>query len=88
LNELPERTPHTDPQLTCINPSEGPKAIAMAYDVAIASFYVLDLLKKNEKQYDGFIMAWGADPGMGAARENVRKTIVSVGVSAISPSGF
>ena len=82
MNELPERTPHTDPQLTCINPSEGPKAIAMAYDVAIASFYVLDLIKKNEKQYDGFIIACGADPGIGAAREIVRKPIVGIGESS------
>jgi allantoin racemase len=72
-----------DTQITCVNPEVGPKAIETAYDIAIASFYVLDLIKKNEKNFDGFIIACGADPGIVAAREIIRKPIAGIGESGL-----
>ena len=70
-------------EITCVNPEVGPKAIETAYDIAIASFYVLDLIKKNEKNFDSFIIACGADPGIVAAREMIRKSIAGIGESGL-----
>jgi len=70
-------------QITCVNPPEGPKAIETAYDVAIASFHVLNLIKRSENDFDAFIIACGADPGIIAAREIVRKPIAGIGESGL-----
>lgn len=73
----------TDTQITCLTPSEGPKAIETAYDVAVAAFHVLELIKRNENEFDGFIIGCGANPGIDAAREITKKPVVGIGESGM-----
>ena len=72
-----------DTQITCLTVPEGPKAIETIYDVAIAAFYVLDLIKRNEKEFDAFVIACGANPGLDAARQITRKPVAGIGESSM-----
>jgi len=72
-----------DTQITCLTPSEGSKAIESSYDTAIAAFHVLELIRKNENNFDAFIIACGADPGIGAAREITEKPVAGIGESGM-----
>ncbi len=72
-----------DNQITCLTPSEGPKEIEGAYDVAVAAFHVLELIRKNESNFDAFIIACGANPGIDAVREITRKPVAGIGESAM-----
>jgi len=72
-----------DTQITCLTPSEGPKAIESAYDVAVAAFHVLELIRKDENDFDAFIIACGANPGIDAAREITQKPVAGIGESGM-----
>jgi len=72
-----------DTQITSLTASKSPRAIETAYDVAIAAFHVLDLIKRNERDFDAFIIACGANPGIDAAREITNKPVVGIGESGM-----
>jgi allantoin racemase len=68
-----------DTELTVINPEHGPVSIESAYDETIASFYILDLVKKaNVDGFDAVVLACFSDPGLDAAKEI--STIPVVGI--------
>jgi len=70
-------------KITCVTASEGPEAIETAYDVAIAAFHVLGVIKEREADFDAFVIACGANPGLDAARVITRKPVAGIGESGM-----
>lgn len=73
-------TPGTD--ITTVNPADGPEFIANAYHVALQAPRVIELVEKNKNNYDCFIIACGAEPGLEACRV-VAKNVIGTGEAAI-----
>ena len=69
-------------EITTVNPPDGPTFIANAYDSAIQTPKVLDILEKNKASYSYFILACGNDPGLDACRLVV-KNIIGIGEASI-----
>ncbi len=69
-------------EITTVNPPDGPTFIGSAYDSALQTPKVLDILEKNKDSYDYFILACGSDPGIDACRL-VTKNIIGIGEAAI-----
>lgn len=69
-------------EITTVNPQDGPDFIANAYHAALQAPKVVDLVKKNKSNYDCFIIACGADPGLEACRI-VTKNVIGTGEAAI-----
>ncbi len=69
-------------EITTVNPPDGPSFIGGAYDSAIQTPKVIDILEKNKDSYDYFILACGHDPGLDACRVVV-KNIIGMGEAAI-----
>ena len=72
-----------DTQITCVTPSEGPKAIESSSETPVAAFNLIELGRKNENMFDAFIIACGSDPGISAAREITRKPVAGIGESGM-----
>ena len=59
-----------DTEITVLCPEYGPITIETAYDEAVATVNILELVKQaNEEGYDAIVIACFADPGLTAARE-------------------
>jgi len=69
-------------EITTVNPADGPDFIANAYHAALQAPKVIDLIEKNKMNYDHFIIACGADPGLEACRI-VTKNVIGIGEAAI-----
>jgi len=69
-------------EVTTINPTDGPDFIANAYDAALQAPKVVALVEENKENYDSFIIACGADPGLEACRV-VTKNVIGIGEAAI-----
>ena len=69
-------------EITTVNPPDGPGFMSNAYDSAIQTPKVIDILEKNKDSYDYFILACGHDPGLDACRVVV-KNIIGMGEAAI-----
>ncbi len=69
-------------EITTVNPQDGPDFIANAYHVALQAPKVVELVEKNKENYDCFIIACGADPGLDASRI-VAKNVIGAGEAAI-----
>ncbi|MFC1977814.1 aspartate/glutamate racemase family protein [Chloroflexota bacterium] len=69
-------------EITTVSPSDGPSFICNAYDSAIQTPKVIDVLEKNKDSYDYFILACGHDPGLDACRVVVNN-IIGMGEAAI-----
>ena len=69
-------------EITTVNPADGPDFIANAYDAALQAPKVTELVEKNKMNYDHFIIACGADPGLEACR-TVSKNVIGIGETAI-----
>jgi len=65
-------------KISIVNPSDGPEFIANAYHVALQAPKVAELVEKNKMNYDHFIIACGADPGLEACRI-VSKNVIGIG---------
>jgi len=87
MTDAIERTAraHSSPrtELECVTPPSGPKAIETAYDVAIATYHVLELMVSRERDFDGFVIGCGANPGLDAARTITNKPVAGIGESAM-----
>jgi allantoin racemase len=65
-----EKIKRLDTELTVENPKHGPVSIESAYDETLASYHMLDLVKKaNDEGYDAIVLACFSDPGLDAAKE-------------------
>ena len=69
-------------EITTVNPPDGPSYISGAYDSAIQTPKVIDIVEKNKDDYDYFILACGHDPGLDACRMVV-KNMIGMGEAAI-----
>ena len=68
--------------ITTVNPSEGPDFIANAYLEALQVPRVIDLVERNKKNYDAFVIACGGDPGLEACRL-IAGNVIGIGEAAI-----
>jgi len=69
-------------EIITVNPPDGPDYISGAFDSAIQTPKVIDILEKNKDTYDYFILACGFDPGLDASRM-VTKNVIGMGEAAI-----
>ena len=69
-------------EIITVNPTDGPEFIANAYHVALQAPKVTELVEKNKGNYDHFIVACGADPGLDACRV-ITKSVIGIGEAAI-----
>ena len=69
-------------EITTVNPPEGPDFIANAYDVALQTPRIVELVEKNRTNYDYFIIACGYDPGLDACRM-ITRNVIGIGEAAI-----
>jgi len=69
-------------EITTVNPADGPEFIANAYDADLQAPKVIELVERNKNNYDCFIIACGADPGLEACRV-VTKNVIGIGEAAI-----
>jgi len=58
-------------KITCVTASEG------------AAFHVLGVIKEREADFDAFVIACGANPGLDAARVITRKPVAGIGESGM-----
>jgi allantoin racemase len=63
--------------------ASGPRSIEGEYDVALSAIGTLERLISHEKDYDGFVVACGCDPGLYACRELTSKPVVGIGEASM-----
>lgn len=73
-------SPTTD--ITTVNPKDGPKLIASAYDLAVQAVRVIELVERSKADYDCFIVACGGDPGLEACR-TITRNVIGIGEAGI-----
>lgn len=56
----------------------GPIAIETSYDEVIAAYVTVEELKKIEDEYDAFVIACFADPGLKAARSILKTPVIGL----------
>ena len=62
-------------EITTVNPEEGPHHLCNPYDYAIQTPRTMELIEKNKNNYDFFVIACAADPGLDACRLITRNVI-------------
>src|SRR6056297_2150102 len=66
-----------------ISAKSGPRSIEGEYDVAVSAIGTLQRLIDHEKEYDGFVVACGCDPGLFACREVTSKPVMGIGEASM-----
>ena len=65
-----EKIKRPETELRVVNPEHGPVSIESAYDEALATPPVLELVRQaNQEGYDAIVLACFSDPGLDAAKE-------------------
>lgn len=70
-------------EITSVSAASGPRSIEGEYDVALAAVGTLERLVAHEREYDGFVVACGCDPGLYACREITAKPVVGIGEASM-----
>jgi allantoin racemase len=65
-------------EITAVSAASGPRSIEGEYDVVLSAIGTLQRLIAFEKEYDGFVVACGSDPGLYACREVASKPVVGI----------
>lgn len=80
----------SDSEIICTNPPHGPICIESTTDEAIATYYLIEELKKSEAEgcYDAYIIACFGDPGVDALRELTDKPVIGIAEAAIHMCAF
>jgi len=65
-------------EIKVVNLERGPETIETYYDVALASSGIVEIVRKEEKNCDAFIIDCFADPGLDASREVSGKLVLGV----------
>ncbi len=65
-----------------VNSQEGPECIANPYDIVIQVPRTMDIIRRNQADYDYFIIACAADPGVDACR-GITPNVIGIGEAAI-----
>jgi allantoin racemase len=79
-------TPGTE--ITTICAASGPRSIEGEFDVALSAVGTLQTLIAHEKEFDGFVIACGQDPGLYACREVTPKPVVGIGEGSMYMACF
>jgi len=66
-------------EIMTMTAASGPCSIEGEYDVVLSAVGTLQRLIAHEKEYDGFVVACGCDPGLYACRELTSKPVVGIG---------
>ncbi|MCK6438098.1 aspartate/glutamate racemase family protein [Rivihabitans pingtungensis] len=70
-------------RLTAVNPADGPESIESHFDDAIAAVGVCEEILRGERDgVDAYIIACFGDPGLNAARELTRATVIGIAQAA------
>jgi allantoin racemase len=69
-------------EVKTVSPRNGPAFIGNAYDAAIQTPKILQLVESNKDYYDYFIIACGFDPGLDACRI-ITKNVIGIGEASI-----
>lgn len=70
------KNPETEVDVICAQ--WGIPVIEGNYDSVVAAVATVDMIKRNEKDYDAFIIACYCDPGLYAARELTSKPVYGI----------
>jgi len=68
-------------EITTVNPEEGPDHLSNLYDYAMQAPKVMELIEKNKEDYDFFVIACAADPGLEACRL-ITPYVIGIGEAA------
>ena len=71
-------------EVETVHPAYGPKSLESAYDTAIATNAMIDMLTGKEAEYDGVLIACFGDPGHDALKEMLDGAVVGIAESAIA----
>jgi Asp/Glu/hydantoin racemase len=66
------------PAIDCVTLKEGPPGIETQQHVDGVVAPLLDLVRKNEKQYAAFVIACYSDPGLHSVREATKKPVLGI----------
>jgi Asp/Glu/hydantoin racemase len=66
------------PAIDCVTLKEGPPGIETQQHVDGVIAPLLDLVRKNEKQYAAFVIACYSDPGLHSVREATKKPVLGI----------
>jgi len=69
-------------EITTVMPPDGPGYISGAYDSAIQTPKVIEIIERNRDNYDYFIIACGFDPGLDASR-TITRNVIGMGEAGI-----
>ncbi len=75
-------------EIVCGGLSHGPEYADCAYDNALVSYGLLQAVKAETEEYDAYVVASFADPGLDALRELVEKPVVGIAEAALHFSAF
>jgi Asp/Glu/hydantoin racemase len=66
------------PAIDCVTLKEGPPGIETQQHVDGVVAPLLELVRKNEKQYSAFVIACYSDPGLHSIREATKKPVLGI----------
>ena len=67
-----------DTYLEVVNPERGPPSIESYYDVSMSVPEVINLVKRRSGEFDSFLLACFADPGLETLKELLDKPVVGI----------
>lgn len=79
-----KRIKRPDVEAQTVHPAYGPESLESAYDTAIATNAMIDLLTGKEKEYDGVLIACFGDPGHDALKEMLDGAVMGIAEGAIA----
>ena len=77
-----------DTHVDVITNTAGPRSIEGFFDEVLSTASLLEILIREEHNYDAFIIACFGDPGLQAAREVTSKPVLGICESAIAAAKF
>lgn len=79
LENVLNKVKRDDCELIVTSPIHGPISIESAYDDVLASYHIMNLIKKaNAERYDAIVIACFSDPGLDAAKEISRIPVIGI----------
>lgn len=79
-----DRIKRPDVDAQTVHPAYGPESLESAYDTAIATNAMIDLLTGKEAEYDGVLIACFGDPGHDALKEMLDGAVMGIAEASIA----
>lgn len=76
--------------ITAVNPSKGPTVIEGSYDEVLATYHLVEEVRRAEREDrpDAYVIACFGDPGLDAVRELTDRPVVGIAEAAIQMTSF